>query len=64
MIELLSSGAVMTEEVYEAEGRQFLIVVIGHLCVSASQEYQIRPCGPPALFIEGNALWIYTVITS
>lgn len=29
MIELLSFGAVMTEEAYEAEGRQSLVVVKG-----------------------------------
>ena len=36
MIELLSSGAVMTEEAYEAEGRRSSVVIKSPLCVPLS----------------------------
>ena len=62
MIGLSSSGAVMMEEAYEAEGRQISVVIRRRPYMAPSQGYQIWPSGLLAEFIEGSAPRLYTFI--
>ena len=54
MIELLSCGAVMTEEAYEAERRQSSVVIERSLCMPPLSGHQILAHEPPAPLIEGS----------